>query len=72
MAIENGGSIYDYNGLSKGFEILENRCDPQLTGCTIQHVNNLEVQAWTVKYPGAKPHGGRTKSYTDAAPTTAT
>ena len=39
---------------------------PHLKGCTIQHVNNLHVQAVTVKYPGATPHQGRTKSYTDA------
>jgi len=44
---------------------------PQLKGCTIQHVNNDEVQAWTVKYPGATPYGIRTRSYTDAEPSEA-
>ena len=40
---------------------------PQVTGCTIQHVNSLKKQAWTVEYPDAKPHGSRTRSYIDEA-----
>ena len=38
----------------------------KVKGCTIQHVNNPTTQAWTGKYPGAKPCGSRTRSYTDA------
>ena len=39
---------------------------PQMKGCTIQHVHSLKKQAWTAEYPDAKPHGIRTRSYTDA------
>ena len=41
MAIENGGSIYDYNGLSKGFEILENKNEEG--GNNLSNLSNTEA-----------------------------
>ena len=41
MAIENGGAIYDYNGLSKGFEILENKNEEG--GNNLSNLSNTEA-----------------------------
>ena len=40
---------------------------PQKRGCTLQQIANVHNRQWTAKYPGAKPHASRSRTYHDTA-----